>query len=63
MWFPRLEGFDLSGENDLLGGVRLVYPEDEYLLNPNLDPNTDRASGCDGQWEDQKPELGLGSSV
>ena len=61
LWFPRREGFD-EHSHDLLGGVRMVYPEDEYLLNPNLDP-LDRASGCDGPWESQKPDLGLGSSI
>jgi hypothetical protein len=61
LWFPRREGFD-EYDHDLLGGVRLAFPDDEYQLNPNLHP-VDRASGCDGAWEDQKPDLGLGESV
>ena len=45
--------------HDLEGGVRLALQLDEYDLNPNFDRG-DQASGCDGQWEDQKPDVGLG---
>ncbi|MQA90849.1 MAG: hypothetical protein GEU90_11510 [Gemmatimonas sp.] len=61
LWFPRLEGFDRFN-HQMLGGVRLVYPLNEYRLNPNVTED-DRGSGCMGQWENQRPELGLGTSV
>jgi hypothetical protein len=34
MWFPRFQGFTLSGIYRLQGGVRMNWPEDEYLRNP-----------------------------
>jgi len=58
LWFPRLQGDD-QFQHDLLGGVRLALQFDEYDLNPNFDRG-DQGSGCDGQWEDQKPDVGLG---
>jgi hypothetical protein len=62
LFFPRLEGVD-QYNHDLLGGVRLVYPLEEYRLNPNL-TEEDRGLGCrDNEWSDQAPELGLGDSV
>ncbi len=62
LWFPRLEGLD-EYNHDLLGGVRVVYPLEEYRLNPNL-TEEDRGTGCEGnEWADEAPELGLGDSV
>ena len=46
LWFPRTKGVTPAQGYDLDGGVRLVMPEDEYQLNPNISLN-DRATGCD----------------
>ncbi len=61
LWFPRNQGQD-EFLQDLEGGVRMALPEGEYQLNTNFSL-ADQTSGCDGQWEDQKPDVGLGSSV
>jgi len=45
LWFPRDEGTQFSGRNTYGGGVRMIMPDSEFELNPNLGL-TDRATGC-----------------
>jgi len=48
MWFPRFQGFTLSGIYRLQGGVRFNWPQDEYERNPNFPPGgiINRGIGC-----------------
>jgi hypothetical protein len=47
LWFPRGLGqwVNANASYQLLGGVRLLMPEDEYQINQNL-TLADRATGC-----------------
>ena len=46
-WFPRLEGNTPSiAQYILQGGVRLLFPGDEYSLNPNFLNLDQRGTGC-----------------
>ena len=46
-WFPRLEGNTVGvAQYVLQGGVRLLFPGDEYLLNRNFLNLDQRGSGC-----------------
>lgn len=45
LWFPRLYGEWPVSSAALQGAVRLAMPEDEYVLNPNLDLS-DRGTMC-----------------
>ena len=45
LWFPRDEGTQFSGRNQYGGAIRMIMPDSEYELNPNLDLK-DRATGC-----------------
>lgn len=53
LWFPRNEGTWVNKDASyvLRGGVRLLMPQAEYELNPNLSL-ADRATGCS---PDQRP--------
>lgn len=46
LWFPRAQGRTPSQGVDYDGAVRLLMPNAEYDLNPNL-TREDRATGCD----------------
>jgi hypothetical protein len=46
-WFPRLEGNTVGTAQYILqGGVRLLFPGDEYLLNRNFLNLDQRGTGC-----------------
>lgn len=45
LWFPRAQGQTPSQGADYMGGVRMIMPQQEYELNPNL-TLADRATGC-----------------
>jgi hypothetical protein len=47
LWFPRRQGewVNASASYALNGGVRLLMPQDEYQINPNLDLGM-RGTGC-----------------
>ena len=52
-WFPRNEGNTPSLASYVLqGGVRMLFPADEYTLNPNFINLDNRGTGCDA---DQAP--------
>lgn len=52
-WFPRNEGNTPSLASYVLqGGVRMLFPADEYTLNPNFINLDSRGTGCDA---DQAP--------
>jgi hypothetical protein len=53
LWFPRGEGALPTGGQFLLGGIRFVMPQNEYMLNPNL-TLADQATGCEAN---QRPKL------
>jgi hypothetical protein len=44
-WFPRGVGITPEGGLQMGGGVRYILPENEYILNENIDLD-DRATGC-----------------
>lgn len=56
LFFPRAKGVTPEQGYNLLGGVRLVMPNDEYELNPNLGFDK-RGTGCD---PDQSPSEDAG---
>lgn len=45
LWFPRAQGRTPSQGVEYLGGVRMLMPNSEFELNPNL-TLSDRATGC-----------------
>ena len=46
-WFPRMEGNTPGNASYILqGGVRLLYPQDEYSLNANFLNVDQRGEGC-----------------
>ena len=45
LWFPRDAGGTRFQNRPLLGGIRYVMPNDEYVANPNLSPAM-KATGC-----------------
>jgi hypothetical protein len=45
LWFPRAEGQTVEGSLNMGGGVRFHMPDNEFILNPNLEL-THRATGC-----------------
>jgi hypothetical protein len=45
LWFPRGQGQQFSGRNSYGGAVRMIMPNSEFDLNPNLTQAL-RATGC-----------------
>ena len=59
LFFPRTKGVTPEQGYDLNGGVRMVMPNDEYELNPNLGFGV-RATGCDpDQAPTEDPDWGF----
>jgi hypothetical protein len=49
LWFPRLQGNMPTAGQPYQGGVRLAMPDNEYVLNPNIEDLNKRGTGCDAK--------------